>query len=685
MPKYARKTDRQSWSADSMKEAIEEVLAGRMGYLRASKLFNVPQTTLENRVKKAKVGLSSEDASKKGILSLIGLAFGYFIQILISIGALGSRKPVFTEEQENELIEHILQMEGRLFGLTLTDLRTLAFELAERNNIKHNFNSEKRMAGKCWLYSFLDRHKNVTLRTPEATSAARAMGFNKPVVEKFFQLLLSLYDKYKFTPDRIYNVDETGITTVPNKKSKVLSLKGKRQVGGLVSAERGQLVTAVVCMSASGAFMPTMFVFPRKRMNPELLDDALPGTTAECHSSGWMQREIFVKWFKRFIEFSKPDKDKPVLLLLDGHDSHVKSLDLIEMARANHVVILCFPPHCTHRMQPLDVSFMAPLSTYYSQQATKWLTSHPARVITIKQVAKIYGEAFMKAASIETAVNGFRKTGIYPPDPNIFPEWMFQPAETTDKPRPTPEEANKTMEKQDSTELQLEESNPPENFPPHDLSKSGASLQANLREEEPRCSTPTSIGETPGCSSGIQNGISDSLISVDGQGIPPSRFYISPSQIIPIPKRNNSQEGTRKVNRRRGKAAIITESPYKNELEEEQARKNQTSNQPVKRRLAKPSQERNARSRKKTTNDKNSAPKQAKRQPVQIPQSYSSSDEDEETDAKCVICGDTFSNSKSEEGWVKCIKCFGWAHEACAGVDPNDEDDYTCDLCLYNI
>lgn len=280
MPKYTRKIDRQSWSADSMKEAIEEVLAGRMGYLRASKLFNVPQTTLENRVKKAKGGLSAEEASKKGILSFIGLAFVYFIQILLCTDVLGSYKPVFTEEQENELVEHILQMEGRLFGLTLTDLRTLAFELAERNNIKHNFNSEKRMAGKCWLYSFLARHKKVTLRTLEATSAARAVGFNKPVVEKFFQLLVSLYDKYKFTPDRIYNVDETGITTVPNKTSKVLSLKGKRQVGGLMSAERGQLVTAEICMSASGAFMPTMFIFPRKRMNPELLDDALPGTTA---------------------------------------------------------------------------------------------------------------------------------------------------------------------------------------------------------------------------------------------------------------------------------------------------------------------------------------------------------------------------------------------------------------------
>jgi hypothetical protein len=39
-------------------------------------------------------------------------------------------------------------------------------------------------------------------------------------------------------------------------------------------------------MSASGVFMPPMFVFPRARAKPELLDDAPPGSTAHYHPSG---------------------------------------------------------------------------------------------------------------------------------------------------------------------------------------------------------------------------------------------------------------------------------------------------------------------------------------------------------------------------------------------------------------
>jgi hypothetical protein len=55
---------------------------------------------------------------------------------------------------------------------------------------------------------------------------------------------------------------------------------------------------------------------------------------------------------------------------------------------------------------------MDPLSQHYSDGTRKWLQLHPGRVVTIKQMARLYGETFMKADSVETAVNGFRNTGI---------------------------------------------------------------------------------------------------------------------------------------------------------------------------------------------------------------------------------------------------------------------------------
>lgn len=66
-PKYVRTTTRQSWEQEHMKNALEEVVAGRMGYYKASKEFQVPQSTLEARVAKVrKLGMTIDEASKKG-------------------------------------------------------------------------------------------------------------------------------------------------------------------------------------------------------------------------------------------------------------------------------------------------------------------------------------------------------------------------------------------------------------------------------------------------------------------------------------------------------------------------------------------------------------------------------------------------------------------------------------------
>jgi hypothetical protein len=35
-----------------------------------------------------------------------------------------------------------------MFGLTITDRRRIAYDLAEKNHVIHRFNNEKRMAGK---------------------------------------------------------------------------------------------------------------------------------------------------------------------------------------------------------------------------------------------------------------------------------------------------------------------------------------------------------------------------------------------------------------------------------------------------------------------------------------------------------------------------------------------------------
>lgn len=407
---YIRKSKQQSWDADDMTDAITAVRENRLSYEAAAAVYDVPQTTLFRRAKK---DCEVEKAANK---------------------RLGRFEKCFTVRQEKELVQHCLFMENRFFGLKIKDLRYLAFEFASRNQISHPFNKEKGLAGRDWVMSFLQRNKELSLRTPEKTSIARAMAFNRHNVSSFFGLLIELYDRYKFTASQIYNVDETGISTVPNKPSRIIATKGKKQVGALSSAERGTTTTAIVCMNAAGRYVPPLMIFPRARQNLELLEGTPPDTELVCHPSGWSNMDIFCPtWFDHFLKHTKPTANEPVLLILDGHASHTKNIVLLERARNSHVHILCIPPHTSHRLQPLDVSFMLPLSTFYTQECELWLRNHPGRQITIRQVGQLFGKAYLKATTPRNAISGFANTGIWPLNPNIFPDDAFAASETTNR------------------------------------------------------------------------------------------------------------------------------------------------------------------------------------------------------------------------------------------------------------
>ena len=92
--------------------------------------------------------------------------------------------------------------------------------------------------------------------------------------------------KYQVSSNDVYNADEAGISTVPNKPSKVLALRGKKQVGNSASAKQGILLTTEICVNAAGNFVPIMFVLPRKRENPLLMEDAPSGSIAVYYESG---------------------------------------------------------------------------------------------------------------------------------------------------------------------------------------------------------------------------------------------------------------------------------------------------------------------------------------------------------------------------------------------------------------
>ncbi|KAG5870667.1 hypothetical protein JTB14_008035 [Gonioctena quinquepunctata] len=68
-----------------------------------------------------------------------------------------------TAAMEAELVQHILKLETCFFGLTIEELRRLAFQIAEKYNFHHRYNKEKQLAG-CWksYYKFMKNHPEVS-------------------------------------------------------------------------------------------------------------------------------------------------------------------------------------------------------------------------------------------------------------------------------------------------------------------------------------------------------------------------------------------------------------------------------------------------------------------------------------------------------------------------------------------
>ena len=107
-----------SWKQEDMDEALSKLRSDDIGFNEAHRQYKIPKPTLRRHLR---------GFNKK-------IKFG--------------RPKDLTENMEKELVKHVLTLESCFFGLTATDLRKLAFQLAEKYKLPHRFNTEKKLQGR---------------------------------------------------------------------------------------------------------------------------------------------------------------------------------------------------------------------------------------------------------------------------------------------------------------------------------------------------------------------------------------------------------------------------------------------------------------------------------------------------------------------------------------------------------
>lgn len=171
--------------------------------------------------------------------------------------------------------------------------------------------------------------------------------------------------------------------------------------------------------------------FPRVKVNPAFLNGALPGSGAAAAKSGWMSSKIFSDHYLPFIiRQTRCSKDRPVLLIMDNHESRV-SLKAITTAKENGIVVLTLPPHTSHRLQPLDGTVYGPKKRCYNKACDEWLQSNPGRHIRIHEIAELTARAHTNTVTPANILSGFHATRIFRLNSDIFPDDAV-----TDRPPP---------------------------------------------------------------------------------------------------------------------------------------------------------------------------------------------------------------------------------------------------------
>lgn len=111
--------------------------------------------------------------------------------------------------------------------------------------------------------------------------------------------------------------------------------KRKRQIDILSSVKRGNLITVKKeCIK-------------RSYRTPQ-------GSMDLCHESRQIQIERFTEWLMDFIKFVHATEDQ-VILVMGGHQSHTRNLEVIFAAKKYFVSIVYQPPYCTNQIQSLDL------------------------------------------------------------------------------------------------------------------------------------------------------------------------------------------------------------------------------------------------------------------------------------------------------------------------------------------
>lgn len=130
----------------------------------------------------------------------------------------------------------------------------------------------------------------------------------------------------------------------------------------------------------------------------------------------FISSELFICWLQKYFIPQKGEGE--VLLILGGQTSHCSTSAMLELAKANIIILLCLPSHTTQYFQLLVSHSLNPSKiTFMLKKPHGCDIILQEALFGFRQAGQLIGTAWKKAATVENAIPGIHAYGIFPSNP----------------------------------------------------------------------------------------------------------------------------------------------------------------------------------------------------------------------------------------------------------------------------
>ena len=296
--------------------------------------------------------------------------------------------PILNENEGKELLEYIRGNAEMRSCVTIPEIVTKATEIVARRKLIYHFGEE---LNKDTVKDWCARHG---ICFTAAMTEYKALSLSdRESIQKMFDNIHMLMDRYNYSPTLILNMDESWVATEKKVSSHVVAHPPDLPPISHAPAD-GVHITLIGCISKNGEVVTPTYIVPSALKSNSLRQKFhLEGLTYAVNKSGFMTGELFAWWIRAvLVPWVNEKRTSPLqhaLLICDAHSSRMN-----ENARAalkeNLIDMVVLPAHVTSKFQPLDVGV-------YSSYKNKY------RELVKKVKGGVYGSLYVSMSAFHVA------------------------------------------------------------------------------------------------------------------------------------------------------------------------------------------------------------------------------------------------------------------------------------------